>query len=124
MNNPDSRQWRLETLALHGDPRLGPTAGATALPIHQTAAFDFPSAEAAAERFALEAEGPIYTRVGNPTVEAFEQRIAALEDGIGALATASGQAATFYAIANITRAGENVVAASSLYGGIYSLLKN
>ncbi len=119
-----SRQWRLETLALHGDPALGPTAGAQALPIHQTAAFDFETAEEAAARFALEEAGPIYTRIGNPTVEAFERRIAALEGGIGALATASGQAATFYALATLTSAGDNVVASSSLYGGIYSLLKN
>jgi O-acetylhomoserine (thiol)-lyase len=120
----ESRQWRLETLALHGDPALGPIAGATALPIHQTAAYDFASAEEAAARFTLEDFGPIYTRIGNPTVAAFEQRMAALEGGIGALATASGQAATFYAVATLTRAGDNVVASRSLYGGIYSLLKN
>jgi O-acetylhomoserine (thiol)-lyase len=119
-----SRQWRLETLALHGDPALGPVAGAQALPIHQTAAYDFSSAEEAAARFALEDVGPTYTRIGNPTVDAFERRMAALEGGVGALATASGQAATFYAVATLTGAGENVVASSSLYGGIYSLLKN
>lgn len=120
----ESRQWRLETLALHGDPALGPTAGATALPIHQTAAYDFSSAEEAADRFTLDDFGPIYTRLGNPTVAAFEQRMAAIEGGIGALATASGQAATFYAVATLTRAGENIVSSTSLYGGIYSLLKN
>jgi len=120
----DSRQWRLETVALHGDPAQGPTTSAQALPIHQSAAFQFTSAEEAAARFALEDTGPIYTRIGNPTVEGFERRMAALEGGVGALATASGQAATFYAITNITDAGENVVASRSLYGGIYSLLKN
>jgi O-acetylhomoserine (thiol)-lyase len=125
MNPRDkSPQWRLETLALHGDPALGPVAGAQALPIYQTAAFDFPTAEEAAARFALEEEGAVYTRIGNPTIEAFERRVAALEGGVGALATASGQAATFYAVATLTDAGENIVASSSLYGGIYSLLKN
>jgi O-acetylhomoserine (thiol)-lyase len=125
MNPRDtSRPWRLETLALHGDPALGPTAGAQALPIYQTAAYDFASAEEAAARFTLEDFGPIYTRIGNPTVDAFERRMAALEGGIGAVATASGQAATFNAIATLTGQGENVVASSSLYGGIYSLLKN
>src|SRR5690242_2712192 len=117
-----SPQWRLETLALHGDPALGPTAGAQSLPIHQTASFDFASAEEAAARFALEDFGPTSTRIGNPTVDAFERRMAAIEGGVGAVATASGQAATFYAIAALTGAGENVVASSSLYGGIYSLL--
>lgn len=123
-HGPETRQWRLETLALHGDPALGPVAGATAVPIHQTAAYDFTSAEEAAARFALDDPGPIYSRIGNPTVSAFEQRMAALEGGIGAVATASGQAATFFALCNLTRAGENVVASASLYGGIYSLLRN
>ncbi|HXG22919.1 MAG TPA: aminotransferase class I/II-fold pyridoxal phosphate-dependent enzyme [Chthonomonadales bacterium] len=116
--------WRLETLALHGDPALGPTAGAQALPIYQTAAFDFETPEQAAARFRLEDFGPLYTRIGNPTIDEFERRMAALEGGIGAVATASGQAATFYAIATITQQGDNVVASTSLYGGIYSLLKN
>jgi O-acetylhomoserine (thiol)-lyase len=120
----ESRQWRLETLALHGDPTLGPMAGAQALPIHQTTAFDFASPEEAAARFALEDFGPLYSRIGNPTVEAFERRMASIEGGVGALATASGQAATFYAIATLTQAGDNIVASTSLYGGIYSLLKN
>src|SRR5260221_12285086 len=112
MNPRDtSRHWRLETLALHGDPALGPIAGAEALSIHQTAAYDFASAEEAAARFTLEDFGPIYSRLGNPTVDAFERRMASLEGGIGALATASGQAATFYAIATLTGSGENVVAA-------------
>jgi O-acetylhomoserine (thiol)-lyase len=125
MNHMDNPQpWRLETLALHGDPALGPTAGAEALPIHQTAAFHFKSPEEAAARFGLEELGPLYTRIGNPTVDAFERRMAALEGGIGAVATASGQAATFYAIATITQQGDNVVASASLYGGVYSLLKN
>lgn len=125
MNPTNNTQpWRLETLALHGDPALGPTAGAQALPIYQTAAFDFESPEQAAARFGLEDFGPLYTRIGNPTIDEFERRMAALEGGIGAVATASGQAATFYAIATITQQGDNVVASTSLYGGIYSLLKN
>lgn len=118
------RQWRLETIALHGDPALGPVANAQSAPIHQTAAFAFESTEQAAGRFALEEEGPIYSRIGNPTVDAFERRMAALEGGIGALAASSGQAAAFYAVANLAKAGDNLVASSSLYGGIYSLLKN
>ncbi|MCS6776623.1 MAG: O-acetylhomoserine aminocarboxypropyltransferase/cysteine synthase family protein [Chloroherpetonaceae bacterium] len=123
-HGPKTRQWRLETLALHGDPALGPVAGATALPIHQTAAYNFASVEEAAARFVLDDSGPIYSRIGNPTVSAFEQRMAALEGGIGAVATASGQAAAFFAVCNLTRAGENIVASTSLYGGIYSLFRN
>lgn len=119
-----SGRWRLETMALHGDPELGATVGAEAVPIHQTAAFEFGSAEQAAARFALDEAGPVYSRLGNPTVEAFERRMAALEGGIGALATASGQAATFYAVATLAGQGDNVVASTSLYGGIYSLFKN
>jgi O-acetylhomoserine (thiol)-lyase len=118
------RRWRLETLALHGDPALGETAGAQAAPIHQTAAFEFGSSQEAAARFALDEFGPIYSRMGNPTVDVFERRIASIEGGIGALATASGQAATFYAIATLSGQGDNVVASTSLYGGIYSLLKH
>lgn len=124
MQKLDSGQWRLETLALHGDPALGPVAGAQAVPIEQTAAFDLPSADAAAARFSLEDPGPIYTRLGNPTVDAFERRAASLEGGIGALATASGQAATFYALGALAEPGANIVSSSSLYGGIYSLLQN
>src|SRR5437867_12915277 len=104
-----SRQWRLETLALHGAPTEARESGPHALPIVQTAAFQFASAEEAAARFALDDLGPIYSRMGNPTVTAFEERMAAIEGGIGALATASGQAAAFYAIATITRHGDNVV---------------
>ncbi len=119
-----SRHWRLETLALHGEPTEEVHGGPHSLPIVQTAAFTFDSSEQAAARFALEDAGPIYTRVGNPTVDEYEARMAAIEGGIGALATASGQAAAFYAIANITRHGDSVAASSSLYGGVYSLLKN
>src|SRR5262249_45322948 len=123
-NKTDSRQWRLETLALHGRPNGARPAGPHSLSICQTAAFTFDSSEQAAARFALEDFGPIYSRLGNPTVDAFEERMAAIEGGIGAVAAASGQAAVFNAIATITRQGENVVASSSLYGGVYSLLKN
>src|ERR1051325_1459111 len=104
MNSRDtSRQWRLETLALHGDPALGPTAGAEALSIHQTAAYDFASAEEAAARFTLEDSGPIYSRIGNPTVDAFERRMAALEGGAGAAAVASGRDANFNAVRSSPR---------------------
>jgi O-acetylhomoserine (thiol)-lyase len=120
----EPRQWRLETMALHGFPSEERHVGPHSVPIVQSAAFQFASAEEAAARFALDDFGPIYTRVGNPTVETFEQRMAAMEGGIGAMATASGQAAAFYAIATITHQGQNIVSSTSLYGGIYSLLRN
>lgn len=120
----EPRQWRLETMALHGLPSEERHVGPHAVPIVQSAALQFASAEEAAARFALDDFGPIYTRVGNPTVEAFEERMAAIEGGIGAMATASGQAAALYAIATITHQGQNIVSSTSLYGGIYSLLRN
>src|SRR2546423_6588869 len=119
-----SRQWRLETLALHGRPGAENATGSHSLPIHQTAAFKFASAEEAAARFSLDDPGPVYSRIGNPTVEAFEERMAAIEGGIGALAAASGQSAVFFAVATITAQGGNIVSSSSVYGGVYSLFKN
>src|ERR1051326_8447097 len=124
LEKSDSRPWRLETLALHGRPNGARRAGPHSLPICQSAAFTCDSSEQAAARFALDDCGPIYSRLGNPTVDAFEERMAAIEGGIGAVAAASGQAAVFNAIATITRQGDNVIASSSLYGGVYSLLKN
>lgn len=121
----ESKSLRFETLQVHaGQERPDPATGARAVPIYQTTSFVFESCEQAAGRFALTEPGSIYTRIGNPTTDVFEQRIAALEGGIGALAVASGQAATEYAIRNITRAGEHVVAAATLYGGTYNLLAN
>ena len=106
-----------ETIATHYgyDTKAGP--GATAVPIYQTTAYDFGSAETAAMRFALEAPGHVYTRLGNPTTDVLESRIAALEEGSASIVTASGQAATFYAIANLAAAGDNIIISKKVYGG-------
>ncbi|MBC7291249.1 MAG: bifunctional o-acetylhomoserine/o-acetylserine sulfhydrylase [Actinotalea sp.] len=115
-------QWSFETRQIHAGQTPDPATGARALPIHQTTSFVFPDADAAAARFALQDLGPIYTRIGNPTQQAVEDRIASLEGGVGALLLSSGQAATTYAILNIAEAGDHVVASPSLYGGTYNLL--
>src|SRR5580692_10914890 len=112
---------RLDTLALHaGQEAPDPTTGARAVPIYQTTSFVFKSTEHAANLFALKEFGNIYTRIMNPTTDVFEQRIAALEGGSGALAVASGQAAVTYALFNIARAGDHIVSSASLYGGTYN----
>jgi O-acetylhomoserine (thiol)-lyase len=112
-----------ETLALHGGSyRSDPTTGAVAVPIYQTTSFQFESTDQASRLFALEALGPIYTRIGNPTTDAFEARLAALEGGAAALAVASGQAASAFAIFNIAQAGDNIVSSTDLYGGTWTLL--
>ena len=114
----------LETLALHGGSyRSDPTTGAVAVPIYQTTSFQFENTDHASRLFALEAIGQIYTRIKNPTADAFEDRLAALEGGVGALAVASGQSATAYAIFNIAQAGDHIVSSSSIYGGTYNLFK-
>ena len=114
--------WSFETRQIHAGQSADPTTGARALPIYQTTSFVFPDAETAAARFALADLGPIYTRIGNPTQTAVEDRIASLEGGVGALLLASGQAAETLAILNIAEAGDHVVASPSLYGGTYNLL--
>jgi O-acetylhomoserine (thiol)-lyase len=114
-------EYKPETLALHAGQEPDPTTRARAVPIYQTTSYVFESAEHAADLFALRAKGNTYTRIMNPTTAVLEQRIAALEGGVGAVATASGQAANTYAVLNITRAGENIVSASTLYGGTYNL---
>lgn len=106
-----------------GVPRDTPT-GATALPIFQSTSFDFPDSQTAADRFALADLGPLYTRIGNPTQEAVENKISALEGGVGALLVASGQAATTVAILNLAGAGDHVVVSASLYGGTQNLFKH
>lgn len=116
-----NQNWSFETRQIHAGQTLD-ASGARALPIHQTTSFVFPDADAAAARFALQDLGPIYTRIGNPTQQAVEDRIASLEGGVGALLLASGQAATTYAILNVAEAGDHVVASPSLYGGTYNLL--
>ncbi len=113
--------WRFETLSVHGGYSPDPTTKAVAVPIYQTAAYAFDSAQHGADLFDLKVAGNIYTRIMNPTNDVLEQRIAALEGGIAALALASGQAAVTYAIQTIAEAGDNIVASSALYGGTYNL---
>lgn len=111
-----------ETIALHGGSfRYDPSSGAVAVPIYQTSSFQLPGTDGADKLFALEAPGHLYTRVSNPTQDAFEQRLAELEGGAAALALASGQAASAFAILNVARAGDNIVSAAGLYGGTWAL---
>jgi O-acetylhomoserine (thiol)-lyase len=113
---------RFETLALHGGTyRADPTSGAVAVPIYQTTSYQFQDTGHASRLFALEELGNIYTRVQNPTQDALEQRIAALEGGAGALAVASGQTASAYAVLNLAQAGDNIVSSTDLYGGTWTL---
>ena len=109
--------WKRETIAVHGGYSPEPTTRAVAVPIYQTVAYAFDDTQHGADLFDLKVEGNIYTRIMNPTQAVLEQRVAALEGGIGALALASGQAAVTYAIMTIAEAGDNIVAASTLYGG-------
>jgi O-acetylhomoserine (thiol)-lyase len=114
---------KFETLQLHAGHDVDPTSKSRAVPIHQTTSFVFDSAEHAANLFGLKEFGNIYTRIMNPTTDVFEQRIAALEGGVMAVATASGQSAQFLAICNILESGDNFVASSALYGGTYNQFK-
>ncbi|GAB6172450.1 homocysteine synthase [Paradesulfitobacterium aromaticivorans] len=118
------RKLGFETLALHGGQKPDPATNSRAVPIYQTSSYVFNDTDHAANLFALKEPGNIYTRIMNPTQDVFEQRVALLEGGAGALATASGQAAITYAILNIAGAGDEIVASSSLYGGTYTLLAN
>jgi len=111
----------LSTLALHAGQVPDPTTGARAVPIYQTTSFVFKDTEHAASLFALKEFGNIYTRIMNPTTDVFEQRIAGIEGGTGALAVSSGQAATTLALLNITQVGDEIVSANNLYGGTYQL---
>ncbi|PWE55667.1 bifunctional O-acetylhomoserine aminocarboxypropyltransferase/cysteine synthase [Metarhizobium album] len=115
---------RPETLALHAGWRADEATGAVAVPIYQTTSFQFRDAEHAANLFALKELGNIYTRIGNPTVDVLEKRLAAIEGGVAALALASGQAASTLAIQNLARAGDNVVTSTNLYGGTWNLFAN
>jgi len=117
------RNYRYETLQLHAGQTADPTTGSRAVPIYQTSSFVFDSAEHGANLFALKEFGNIYTRIMNPTTDVFEKRIAALEGGVAALATASGQSAQFIALNNILSAGDNLVSTSYLYGGTYNQFK-
>ena len=115
------QDWNIETKAVQGgyspknsEPRI--------LPIYQSTTYKYDSAEHVAKLFDLEVEGHMYTRISNPTLAAFEEKVAQLEGGVGALSTSSGQAATTLAILNICNSGEHIVTASNLYGGTFSLL--
>jgi O-acetylhomoserine (thiol)-lyase len=114
-------ELRPETIALHGGQTPDPTTNARAVPIYQTTSFVFDDTQHAADLFALAVPGNIYTRIMNPTWDVFEQRMTALEGGLAAVATASGQAAVTYSVLNVTRAGDNIIAISTLYGGTYNL---
>ena len=117
----EQRNYRPETLAVHGGQELDPATLSRAVPIYQTTSYGFRDTEHAANLFALKEFGNIYTRIMNPTTDVFEKRMAALEGGVGALATSSGQAAISYAVWNIAGAGDEIVSATSLYGGTYNL---
>src|SRR3984957_5435121 len=106
---------RPETLALHAGWRSDPTTGAVAVPIYQTTSYQFRDTEHAANLFALKELGNIYTRIMNPTNDVLEKRVAAMEGGVGALALASGQAASAIVLQNLARAGDNVVSSTDLY---------
>lgn len=118
------RQLHPETLALHAGWRADPATGAVAPPIYQTTSYQFHNTEHAANLFALKELGNLYTRLGNPTMDILEQRIAAIEGGAAALAVASGQSATAYAIQNLASAGDNIVSGTDLYGGTWNLFAN
>jgi len=119
---PQEKTYRFETLQLHaGQETPDPATDARAVPIYQTTSYVFANCDQAAGRFGLTEPGNIYTRIMNPTNDVFERRMAALEGGVGALATASGSAAITYAIQNIAHAGDHIVSANTLYGGTYNL---
>jgi O-acetylhomoserine (thiol)-lyase len=117
----DRENWHFDTIAVHGGYAPEPTTKAVAVPLYQTVAYAFDSAQHGADLFDLKVTGNIYSRIMNPTQDVLEQRLAALEGGLAALALASGQAATTYSILTIAEAGDNIVASSALYGGTYNL---
>jgi O-acetylhomoserine (thiol)-lyase len=117
----ERQKYQIETLGVHGGQSSDPATGARSLPIYSSNAFQFNDTNHAADLFALKEEGYIYSRIHNPTVTALEEKVALLEGGIGALAVASGMAAITMSILNIAHAGDEIVAASNLYGGTYNL---
>ncbi|WP_413359891.1 O-acetylhomoserine aminocarboxypropyltransferase/cysteine synthase family protein [Robertmurraya sp. 2P01SA] len=117
----EKKKYRLETLGVHGGVSPDPTTGARAVPIYQNNAYQFQNTEHAVNLFALKEPGYIYTRIHNPTVTVFEERVNLLEGGIGALAVSSGMAAITLSILNLAEAGDEIVAAGNLYGGTYNL---
>ena len=116
-----SDQWKFETQSVHAGYTPDPTTKAVAVPIYQTVAYAFDSAQHGADLFDLKVAGNIYSRIMNPTCDVLEKRVAALEGGIAGLAVASGQAAIMYAIQTIAEAGDNIVSSTALYGGTYNL---
>ncbi|MEM9556184.1 MAG: O-acetylhomoserine aminocarboxypropyltransferase/cysteine synthase [Acidobacteriota bacterium] len=120
---PQNPPLRFETLQIHAGQEPAAGTNARAVPIYQTTSYTFDDADHGARLFALQEFGNIYTRIMNPTTDVFEQRIAALEGGVAAVATASGQAAQFLAITTIAQAGDNIVSTSNLYGGTYNQFK-
>lgn len=121
MSDENARPLGFETLALHGGQKVDPATNSRAVPIYQTTSYVFNDTEHAANLFGLKEFGNIYTRIMNPTTDVFEQRVAALEGGVGAMATASGQSAETLAILNILNAGDELISSASLYGGTYNL---
>ncbi|MFB6466952.1 homocysteine synthase [Cytobacillus sp. Hz8] len=119
-----NHEFRSETKAIHAGQQLDPTTLSRAVPIYQTSSFGFRDSDHAAGLFNLSQEGYVYTRIINPTNDVFEQRIAALEGGVGALSVASGQAATTFSILNIASSGDEIVSSNSLYGGTYNLFSS
>lgn len=119
-----NKNYKFDTLQIHAGQQVDPTTNSRAVPIYQTTSYVFNDPEHAANLFALKEFGNIYTRLMNPTTDVLEQRLAALEGGVGALAVASGSAAITYAILNIAEAGDEIVSAATLYGGTYNLFAN
>ncbi|MGI6333778.1 MAG: O-acetylhomoserine aminocarboxypropyltransferase/cysteine synthase family protein [Saccharofermentanales bacterium] len=120
----EKNKYGFHTRAVHAGQKADPTTGSRAVPIYQTTSYVFDDTQHGADLFSLKRPGNIYTRIMNPTTDVFEARMASLEGGVGALATASGSAAVTYAIMNLAQAGDHLVAATTLYGGTYNLLAN
>lgn len=121
--NGKAKNYKFETLQLHAGQEPDPTTGSRAVPIYQTTSYEFDDTQHAADLFGLKEFGNIYTRIMNPTTDVFEQRMAALEGGAAALATASGQSAQFLAVTNLAQAGDNIISTQNLYGGTYNQFK-
>src|SRR6188508_457334 len=119
---PKPKTLQFDTLALHAGARPDPATGARATPIYQSSSFVFPDSDHAAALFNMERAGHVYSRISNPTCAVLEERVAALEGGVGAIAVASGQAALHLAITTLMGAGAHIVASSALYGGSHNLL--
>src|SRR5438067_3880750 len=117
----DEKKQQLATIAVHGGQSPDPATGSRAVPIYQTTSYLFQDADHAGRLFALQEFGNIYTRIMNPTTDVFEKRVAAIEGGAAALATASGQAAETLTITTLASAGEEIISTTSLYGGTYNL---